>query len=734
MLGWALKKSFQGATGRTDAPEAEDTTQIDAPDTPAPVFAARAIKNALWGVSTEQEQDVPIQTNRTRPAAPTVPNAKLQDAKSPTKPNSILLTPGTATSRRKRVSFGRDVKAANNVDCSPLAASSTGGGRQRRKTTLQQALENSRSSKANAPQPVTETQPTNEALDDESEGEWEDDVCNHDVTLDLNEPHSESGKYWKSEFNRYRDEAKSNMETLVKFKALAKSYAAQKDAEASGLSQKLQEEQAKVAKMEAKIKQMASQVAVKRKHGADEDSTALMKELAEQTALASQYCDQVKELHTLLKQSRKGSGAGRRGPPGIDTSPRTENTLLEVQRELRRAKSDLRDMNRLRDEVKELKSELTLSRQRVKKLEGGTSESAIPESSRVHKLEKQLREVKDESRHKDSELRRLKREYESLKRNAKARTAEALEVLQEKNDKIAELEKNIKTLKASGTSSSRPHSLDSAIAEHNRITRDFKSGMDSLSKASKYENAGPRRRPKRSASVEDMTLDMTQRSLLGDKYEPTLDRLPKESRAKPVASDWTDDLIDIGEQLGKDKRKYMESNKREKELLMEDSDAIPTAEGRTRKASRRIMSDVPASRVNVSTRRAPGTRDRAFADDPYTDEYHRGQDSRSGAGQRVTSLATDKATLAGEGEKPKTREELWTSANPSSLRDVSGIDLMQNRYVRLGAADTERKDAGSASRCTLPADRLAAARARLEQKKRQRQQTNRGLDKENLGP
>ena len=37
----------------------------------------------------------------------------------------------------------------------------------------------------------------------ESEEEWEEaddeDHCMHDITLDLNEPHSRSGKYWKSE-------------------------------------------------------------------------------------------------------------------------------------------------------------------------------------------------------------------------------------------------------------------------------------------------------------------------------------------------------------------------------------------------------------------------------------------------------------------------------------------------------------------------------------------------------
>ncbi|KAJ8111451.1 hypothetical protein ONZ43_g5618 [Nemania bipapillata] len=317
MLGWALKKGFQGATGLRDAPEGgEDTTQFDAPDTPAPVFAARAIKNAIWGQSAVTEVSSPTKTNpnnaervaksvaKSEPDATTKSQAALPDTRSPTKLNSILLTPGTGTSRRKRVSFGRDVKAANTIDSSPLASNSMGNGRMRKKTTLQQALENSRPTKPSAPEPQAEHP---EDGDSDEDWEWEDEdvCCHHDLTVDLNEPHSESGKYWKAEWTRYREEAKSDIEQLVKYKANARSFAAKKDMEASQLSQKLKDEQAKVVEMEKKVADLSTKLATTRKHGTDKDNALMTKDLAAQTALAAEYRERVKDLENRLKEAHR---------------------------------------------------------------------------------------------------------------------------------------------------------------------------------------------------------------------------------------------------------------------------------------------------------------------------------------------------------------------------------------------------------------------------------------------
>src|SRR5688572_26253027 len=76
-----------------------DTTVADQPDTPAPVFAARAFKSVLFGA-----QGAP-----SNPKAPCPSTVALDVKDTPSKPPGILLTPGTGTTRRKRVSFGHDV-------------------------------------------------------------------------------------------------------------------------------------------------------------------------------------------------------------------------------------------------------------------------------------------------------------------------------------------------------------------------------------------------------------------------------------------------------------------------------------------------------------------------------------------------------------------------------------------------------------------------------------------------
>ncbi|KAI1429523.1 spindle pole body formation-associated protein-domain-containing protein [Xylaria sp. FL1777] len=749
MLGWALKKGFQGATGLRDAPEGgEDTTQIDAPDTPAPVFAARAIKNAIWGQSAAAEGRPPARTKPTETGrvkstqnATTTPDEIPADARSPTKLNSILLTPGTGASRRKRVSFGGDVKAGNNIVSSPLAASSARNGRLRKKTTLQQALENSRPTKQKEPEPQMETP---EGGDSEEEWEWEDEdiCCNHDMTVDLNEPHSESGKYWKAEWSRYREEAKSDIEQLVKYKANARSFAAKKDMEASQLSQKLKEEQAKVAEMEKKMADMATKLAATRKHGTDKDSASMTSDLARQTSLVAEYRERVKDLETRLIEASNKSNLNRPSHHRINTSPRTEQNILEVSRELRKARSELRQLDRLRDEVKRLKSNLATSRERVAELEIQASAGETADSSRVGKLEKQLHDLKEESRQKDTEIRKLKKDYESLKRDAKSRTSEAMQVLQDKNIKIEKLEGKIKDLEAT-YAFNQPGGLDAAIVAHNKMTRDLKSGIESLGKPSRYEKTRLINRHTRAASVEDITLDMTQRSLLRERADDVAyDSRRKKAYDADLLTDWTADIPTIELQV-KEKPKRYEAEKFDKNLIREDVDASPIrqatrgVEQQSLRDNHRAMSDVLSNRVNESSRRQSRGIQQSDTNDVFSTGRDRADASRRIASERTTSLAEKRATMSGALDQPTRRSRVTPRATRpvSSGSDTPGIDLVRDQFTRLGGPSTDRSVLGNTSRCTLPAERQAAARARLEQKKMERRKAGgRVLDKENVRP
>lgn len=663
------------------------------------------------------------------------------DTRSPTKLNSILLTPGTGTSRRKRVSFGRDVKAANNPNSGLLATTSASSDQARKKTTLQQALENSRPTKSKEPEP----QPEQPEADTDEEWEWEDEdiCCNHDLTVDLNEPHSESGKYWKAEWAKYREEAKSDIEQLVKYKANARSFAAKKDMEASQLSQRLKEEQARVLEMEKKVADMTTKLAATRKYGTDVDNASMTKDLATQAALVAEYREKVKDLELRLKEARSEPTFDRPSRQQISTSPRTEQSILEVSRELRKARSELRQMDRLRDEVKRLKSNLATSRERVAALEAQASLVGVSESSRVGKLETQLREAKDESRQKDADMRKLKQDYESLKRDAKARTTEAMQVLQSKNAKIDELEKKLKDMETAHALN-RPKGLDAIITEHNRITKDLKAGIESLGKTSRGERSRPINRHVRAASVEDTNLDMTQRSLLRDRDDHVSDTIRREAPyGGGLLTEWTADIPTFELQIKDNKTQKEGAEKLNEKPLPDNINASPSRQSarvigqRTFHGSQRTVSDVLSNRVNESSRRQARRHRQANPDDRLSTNHDQNIARGRTANARTASLAEDNAAPHDALDQPTRRPRALSRLNRlvSSGSEAPRFDLVQDRFSRLGGPSADRSALANASRCTLPAERQSAARARLEQKRMERRKASgRSLDKENVRP
>lgn len=358
-------------------PTSPDDTIVDQPDTPAPVFAARAFKRAIFGTpappkeaaskksAPEKMTNADAKKPENKVAKPAYLDAKSYE--SPTKPQGILLTPGTGTSRRKRVSFGRDVKSNAS-----LLSDSDGANRTRPRTKLQEALENSRKRRDNRHSEEDDAKKLDfDPMEDKDGGDdvWEEiDDADRDTdnTVDLNEPRSQSGRYWKGEFQKYHDEARAEMEKLVKYKQLAKSYAQAKDAEALDLNERLREEQAKVVEMEQRIAELAGQIGAKQgRDGSTQDDRRLMKDLTRQTALAVQYRSQVEQLEALLKDSgyEAGESSRRRGGTSPPTGRGQARELSELRQELQRAKSDLSAAERrelkLEAEKKELERKLS---------------------------------------------------------------------------------------------------------------------------------------------------------------------------------------------------------------------------------------------------------------------------------------------------------------------------------------------------------------------------------------
>ncbi|KAK7749948.1 hypothetical protein SLS53_000530 [Cytospora paraplurivora] len=398
---------------------ADDTENIEQPDTPAPVFAARALKHAIFGTPVGSKEIASKQ--ETKPAAASIAmhqpaNIDSNEFDSPSKPNGILLTPGTGTSRRKRVSFGRDVK--HNAVLADLDAT-----RARPRTRLQEILESSRRQNARLSDPDhMKTRTFTPDYDETDEWEEVDDLDGDpDITVDLNEPRSQSGLYWKTEFQKYHDEARAEMEKLVKYKQLAKSYAKAKDAEALDLNERLREEQDKVLQMEKKVADLAGRIGAEQGQGeGTRDDRKLLRDLRRETTLAMQYRNQVEELETLLKESGYSADGTRRRRAGASLPI---SQTLEDQRELRKARERLKELSDARQELQRVKSNLSAAEQRERKLElekRKISADLIQSEFKIAELERKLSKAEHERQRKDSQYEKLKADYDALKERKRA--------------------------------------------------------------------------------------------------------------------------------------------------------------------------------------------------------------------------------------------------------------------------------------------------------------------------
>lgn len=480
----------------------DENPEHEPPETPAPVFAARALKSAIFGTPAPPDDTVFENETEENDNTTVIPDKEFKKAQSrsmsPTKPPGILLTPGTASNRRKTVSFGNEVfdkEDENNtvvkagersgiLDPSPWGE---GSSRRARKTSLTKTLENSRDGKA--PKPISEknrasveSQPLlkTSARDskDFSEPNYEDkepdlprsrtrtssrphqrnheeqdfaDIApaSSDATIDLNKPHSQSGRFWKSEYEQYHEEALEEMQKLTNYKLLAKSYAKMKDDQATALAEKLEEEQKKVIKMENKISQLTAKIGSSSLGGVD-DSTEMMKQLARQTALALQYKAEVEEFRAAMESS------GRQ-PDIPNVHQRTyglSRTETNADRELRKAREQLKDMDNLRAEVKDLRQRLANADENNLKLQDEnkrlTQELLHAEqkhTSHIESCDKKANSIDGQLQRKDERFQNLQKDYDRLKEITKKSRRDTEQQLKKRHDQIVELRKEVASLR-----------------------------------------------------------------------------------------------------------------------------------------------------------------------------------------------------------------------------------------------------------------------------------------------
>ncbi|KAF2488592.1 hypothetical protein BU16DRAFT_532102 [Lophium mytilinum] len=307
-----------------------DTTYIDPPDTPAPVFAVKAFKQALFGTphpdqaelkaaasnkNGESKKDtkprlVPVNTNGNREPAPIL---------SPVK-NGILMTPGTAAKGRKTVSFGAQVaenaakkgakigKSGIPNDCpgkfpSPwtpgteLLAQSDKKPRSKLTAALYDARESS--------QTKTTTKPR--AKDDQ------------DLTLDYMEPRAASGKYWKEQFMSYSQQSEHEMRKLIKKEQIARSFARKKDGDATELTLKLEEEKERHRQQEKTLEEQMK------------DYQERLRQAMAENARASMEISMLKQqLEASLQKDSVKSEAQTKNPIRVHEDP-TKNVAREYR-------------------------------------------------------------------------------------------------------------------------------------------------------------------------------------------------------------------------------------------------------------------------------------------------------------------------------------------------------------------------------------------------------------------
>lgn len=244
----------------------------DAPDTPAPIFAVRALRTALFG-DADLDDPTTVQDEKDEAA-----KGRCIDSQGLTpKPNGILMTPGTATTRRKTVSFGNGVvdneghrssarlRRSSSLSriSSPFDSTAGSGGH---KTSLTKKLEESRlssrcSSASKMSRLNTEDTTSETIVSARVADSLQSDGSLADYTLDLNEPQSQSGKYWKKELETYHIEAKAQMRKLVHHKQISTILLQKKDEEVIDLTDRLEVEQKKTADMAERIVKLMEQIA-----------------------------------------------------------------------------------------------------------------------------------------------------------------------------------------------------------------------------------------------------------------------------------------------------------------------------------------------------------------------------------------------------------------------------------------------------------------------------------------
>jgi hypothetical protein len=255
-----------------------------------------------------------------------VARPKLDQFSSPTK--GILLTPGTAATRRKTVSFLHlkeimpeevDEPAVKEVDLQidpaltpPKKESNAPTEEQPRQTKLTVKLIELSKQKSGIKKKVidSDTRPAKVAKTPDHAFETDSLENSPDVTVDLDQPRSRSGQHWKTEYEQYHRRSSREITQIIRYGQNVKSYALKKDSEATSLAERLEKELVKVARMEKRVMKLAAQLNAAQSQGpeGETEQQRLVGELAQQTALAIRYKEKADQYKIAIQEQNQGEG------------------------------------------------------------------------------------------------------------------------------------------------------------------------------------------------------------------------------------------------------------------------------------------------------------------------------------------------------------------------------------------------------------------------------------------
>ena len=182
---------------------------------------------------------------------------------SPTK--GILLTPGTGGAKRKTVTFGdhvkdneekRPIQSGLPDDCPGKFPSPWVKGN----PPDEQGEERKESLRGRG----NLTEAFEQAREESTRRKKSEKKANiskdEDPSKDKDEPNSEAGRFWKAQYDSYRENSQREVRKLIAKQKLAKNFAKDKDQECTDLTDQLRQERKKVEKLEKRTAELEEQL------------------------------------------------------------------------------------------------------------------------------------------------------------------------------------------------------------------------------------------------------------------------------------------------------------------------------------------------------------------------------------------------------------------------------------------------------------------------------------------